>query len=65
MEREVLEQFREFVVGGTLSKAENLPGLHAEERAFYQYLQKENLRLEQERIPQQYVVENLNRLIKP
>ncbi|HBF20704.1 MAG: hypothetical protein CMI36_16460 [Owenweeksia sp.] len=55
MGRKVLEQFKDFIVAGTPCKAENLPGLQAEEYELYQYLQKENLRLEQERIPQTYI----------
>lgn len=57
MDRNVLEDYQSFIGKGTPSNCQSLPHLTAEERSIYALLLAENLRLEQERIPQQVVVE--------
>jgi hypothetical protein len=52
MNKSILDSYKEFIVTGTPSKVENLPNLSDNERNLYQHLNSNNLRLEQERIPQ-------------
>ncbi|PVY40879.1 Wadjet anti-phage system protein JetD domain-containing protein [Pontibacter virosus] len=57
MDRKVLEDYKEYIVKGTPSNCQSLPHLTEEERNLFELLSAENLRLEQERIPQQVVIE--------
>lgn len=61
MEMEVLASHNNFVVQGTLSKVESLPYLSNDESEVYLYLLKNNLRLEQERIPQSLIIKELSK----
>jgi hypothetical protein len=62
MGREVLDAYKEFIVPGTISLIENLTHLSEKELVAYEYLLKNNLRLEQERIHQKSVIDCVNRL---
>ena len=55
MDFATLEGFRQFAVAGKPTKAVNLPHLTAQETELFDYLKRHNLRLEQERIPQGFV----------
>ena len=57
MDRQTYELFRTFAVDGPRNKAENLSLLHEDEKQLYQYLKSlnEKNRLEQEKLPQAYV----------
>lgn len=55
MDKEVLDSFSEFVVKGTPCKVQSLNNLTSEEHQLFEYLAGNNIRLEQERIPQMYV----------
>lgn len=57
MDCKVLQDYQAYVVKGTASNCQSLPHLTAEERDVHALLSAENLRLEQERIPQQVVIE--------
>lgn len=59
MDEATLEAFREFVVVGTPSPAAELPQLTPGERALFERLVHANLRLEQERISQAYVLQQI------
>ncbi|MBX0332947.1 hypothetical protein K3G39_06830 [Pontibacter sp. HSC-14F20] len=57
MDSKVLQDYKEYIVKGTASNCLSLPHLTAEERDVLELLSAENLRLEQERIPQQVVID--------
>jgi len=59
MNEETLSHFSNFAVENKSRKKE-LPYLLDNEQKVYQYLQKNDKRLEQERISQQYILEQLN-----
>ena len=63
MDRQTFELFRAYAVDGPRNKAENLHLLHDDEKQLYQYLKSldEKNRLEQEKIPQAYVNQVLNK----
>lgn len=62
MDQETLTHFRGFAVPGTPSKIATLPYLTMQEYDLFVYLQENNLRLEQERISQEYVLQKLAHL---
>lgn len=62
MDRNALESFSEFIVQGTPAKIETLENLSTEESILFNYIKSQNLRLEQERIPQWYVQQAIDRL---
>lgn len=64
MEFHVLELYKKFVVQGTSSKVNSLSHLSADESKTHQYLLQHNLRLEQERIPQNFIKDQLNQLFE-
>ena len=59
MQIEILEKYREFIVSGTPSKTESLAHLFEEEMILYTHLSGKNLRLEQERIDQDFILNSL------
>ncbi|MEX0599402.1 MAG: Wadjet anti-phage system protein JetD domain-containing protein, partial [Rhodothermales bacterium] len=59
MDVETFECFREYAVSGPPVDEHAAPHLHPAERAVFRSLAQTNLRLEQERIPQAYVVKQL------
>lgn len=59
MDRQTLEQFREYAVVGTPCSSLRLENLSASEQEVFALLLAENLRLEQERIPQSYLEDKL------
>lgn len=64
MDRSTFETFQDFAVIGERNKAIQLHLLNEEESALYQLLkEKERNRLEQEKIPQMYVIAELRRLL--
>ncbi|MGE0930884.1 Wadjet anti-phage system protein JetD domain-containing protein [Cytophagales bacterium EPR-FJ-38] len=62
MEREILENYCEFIVSGTVSKVVSLAHLSGEELEVYKLLSKSNVRLEQERVDQCFISERLNQM---
>lgn len=62
MDGNLLETFNEFVVPGTPDKIEILGNLTEGERALYNSIKSKNMRLEQERIPQMYLIEEIDKL---
>ncbi|MBZ0244382.1 MAG: hypothetical protein K8H85_00395 [Cyclobacteriaceae bacterium] len=64
MERNLLDLFADFIVTGTPSKVNIHGTLNEEENSIYNILKSRNLRLEQERIPQWYVVEEIGKILK-
>lgn len=59
MEMQVLNAYEDFTVSGTSTNTELLPNLSKEELEVYGYLFKNNIRLEQERIHQNYINQKL------
>lgn len=55
MNRETLDQFKQFWTIGTPTTVSNLKGLSSSELELFQYIKDNNIRLEQERIPQEFV----------
>ncbi|MBA3673372.1 MAG: hypothetical protein H0W75_00175 [Chitinophagaceae bacterium] len=61
MDRDTFTKFYENGKGKPTSAVE-LKGLNAEEKEFFKYLKDNDLRLEQEKIPQEYVIQQINLL---
>ncbi len=59
----LLDLFADFIVTGTPSKVVIHNTLNEEEKSVYNTLKSKNLRLEQERIPQRYVVAEIDLII--
>lgn len=59
MDEATFQAFSDFYVEGTPCTAQQLPHLTPEEQALFQHLAKENIRLEQERIPHKYALQRL------
>lgn len=59
MDEEVLTNFKEFIVQGTPTKVENLENLTEGESLVFNSIKSQNLRLEQERIPHSYLVQQI------
>lgn len=64
MDGNLLERFNEFIVQGTPDKIEILNNLSEGESMLFNSIKSQNIRLEQERIPQWWVLEEINRVIK-
>lgn len=64
MDGNLLERFGEFVVQGTPSKIENLENLSESESLVFNSIKSQSLRLEQERIPQWFIIQKVNKLSK-
>lgn len=64
MEMEILEINTDFIVAGTFSKVESLTYLSDKELEVYEFLAKNNYRLEQERIHQSFVLAKLTRFFE-
>lgn len=62
MDKNLLERFREFVVKGTTAKIEKLDNLSEDESVVLNSIRSQNIRLEQERIPQSVVVQEVDKL---
>lgn len=62
MDRGTLDQFKSLWTSGTLTTVSKLDGLHPEEQDLFQFLKENNVRLEQEWIPQEYVIREMNKL---
>jgi hypothetical protein len=62
MDRHTLDQFKSLWTSGTATTVSKLDGLHPEEIKLFQFLKENNVRLEQEWIPQEYVIREMNRL---
>jgi hypothetical protein len=62
MNSNLLERFSEFVVKGTPAKIEKLENLSEEESVLFNSIKSQNIRLEQERIPQWVVIQEIERL---
>ena len=60
---DLLEIFGEFVVQGTPDKIEILGNLTESESMLFNSIKSQNLRLEQERIPQWYVIQEVDKLL--
>lgn len=60
MDIKVLEEYQRFIVSGTLTKVESLVNLTSEELKVCEYLSRNNLRLEQERISQINLINTLS-----
>ncbi len=60
---DLLEIFGEFVVLGTQDKIELLGNLTESETMLFNSIKSQNLRLEQERIPQWYVIQEIDKLL--
>lgn len=64
MDFKTLNLFQQFIVSGTPTNAAiNLQNLTTEEKELFDFLNEKNCRLEQEKIDQNYVIENLTELI--
>lgn len=64
MDFKTLNLFQQFIVSGTPTNAAiNLQNLTTEENELFDFLNEKNYRLEQEKIDQNYVIENLTELI--
>jgi len=64
MDFKTLNLFQQFTVSGTPTNAAiNLQNLTTEEKELFDFLNEKNCRLEQEKIDQNYVIENLTELI--
>jgi len=63
MDVNLLERFNEFVVHGTPDKIEILNNLSEGESLLFNSIKSQNMRLEQERIPQWHVIQEINRVI--
>lgn len=64
MNEETLSYFNEMVVEGEPAKNQSLQCLSESEAKFYDYLKKNNIRLEQEKITQNFAEEKINNLFK-
>lgn len=62
MDEETLQQYKELLKEGTPTTIQQLPHLTTKEYELYLYLQKNNQRLEQERIPHLEAVDKIKRL---
>lgn len=62
MNWEAFHAYRQLMKSGTPTSVQMLPQLTEDELSLYRFLQENNLRLEQERIPQKEVVERLKQL---
>lgn len=62
MDNKTLELFKEFAVTGTTCNIDFLEKLSADEHLLFEFLARDNLRLEQERIPQWYVIKSIEEL---
>lgn len=60
MEKTVIENYADFFVSGTPTSIKNLPNLSAEEFEVFEFLFKNNCRLEQEKIEQRFLVEKID-----
>lgn len=65
MDWSTLNQYKSLLKEGTPAQLQILPHLTAEEYELYRYLQENNLRLEQERIPQAEATEEINKVFYP
>jgi hypothetical protein len=63
MDREILDAYNEFVVPGTISKVKIVTKLTNEESDLHRYLMDNNLRLEQERIHQEFIYEYIQQIL--
>ncbi|MEG4862859.1 MULTISPECIES: Wadjet anti-phage system protein JetD domain-containing protein [unclassified Microcoleus] len=63
MDRETFDTFQEYAVPGTLCKVANLPYLKPKEHDLFVYLSKQTIRLEQEKIPKDFVIGRLINLV--
>ncbi len=59
MDRETLDTFHDLTIAGNNSQIETPIHLTSDESAVFHYIRQHNLRLEQERIPQKYVLGRL------
>jgi hypothetical protein len=62
MDQKFLEMFQDFVVEGTPAPNIIVSNLNETESAIFNRIKKDNLRLEQERIPHIFVLEELKRI---
>ncbi len=62
MDRETFDTFQEFAVQGTVCKVANLSYLTPEEHDLFVDLSNQTIRLEQEKIPKDFVIGRLNNL---
>ena len=59
MEKRILEQFNSYITNGETSKALSLSALDATEKEVFEFVRTNQVRLEQEKIPQDFVVDYL------
>lgn len=64
MNWDTFHTYRHLIKGGTPALVQLLPRLTEEEQSLYYFLQENNFRLEQERIPQKEVVRVLEKMLK-
>jgi len=64
MDMATFTEFQAFAVTGTATTVTHLPHLTEAEQAMFSYLARHNLRLEQERISQNYVIEKLSEALE-
>lgn len=62
MNEEMLHTYSHLLKEGTPASVQQLPHLTEDEQFLYRFLQENNLRIEQERIPQKEVLKELNQL---
>jgi hypothetical protein len=62
MEKSLLEQFKMYVTEGKTSKALQLPALDAIEKETFEFVRENNIRLEQEKLTQDFVEKYLYNL---
>jgi len=65
MDFETLNSFKEECGAGEKTNVSELPNLNKEEINLFNYLKENNLRLEQEKITQEYVLKYLSRILIP
>jgi hypothetical protein len=63
MEKNLLQQFNMYVTEGKISKALRLPALDSREKEIFEFIKENNIRLEQEKIPQDFVERYLYNLV--
>lgn len=60
MEMDVFENYKDFVVSGTQTNVKSLPNLSVEEKEVFEFLLRNNFRLEQERIEQRFLINKID-----
>lgn len=64
MEMGVIENYKDFVVSGTQTNVKSPPNLSVEEKEVFEFLLKNNFRLEQERVDQKYLIDKIDEIFQ-